>query len=85
MTRMKREEQDRLARTILTILCKGNVCRTDLLRLTIKRNSGATLSRFNAVLMYLHRKGFVDKLGPPRSRAPYKITEKGKRFLEIME
>ena len=85
MTRMKREEQDRLARTILTILCKGNVCRTDLLRLTIKKNSGATLSRFNTVFSYLCRKGFVEKLGPTRSRAPYKITDRGARFLEIME
>ncbi len=79
----KREEQDRLAKIILSYLERyGKLCRTDLLKLTLRRCG--TPRKFDSIFEYLRRKGFVEKLGEPRSRAPYKITEKGRKFLEVL-
>jgi len=80
----RREEQDLLVRIILSCLDKrGNLCRTDLLKLTLRQCG--TPRRFEGLFTYLRRKGYVEKLGPAGSRAPYKITEKGKTFLEALE
>jgi len=80
----RREEQDHLARIILSCLEKrGRICRTDLLKLTLRQCG--TPAKFESLFEYLRRKGFIEKLGEPRTRAPYRITEKGKKFLEVME
>jgi len=79
----KREEQDRLARIILSCLEKrGRISRTDLLKLTLRQCG--TPQKFNSIFQYLNRRGWVEKLGPPKSRAPYQITEKGRKFLELL-
>jgi len=80
----RREEQDRLARVILSKLEKrGKLCRTDIMKLTLRECGTPAL--FCSIFEYLRKKGYVQKLGPARTRAPYTITEKGKRFLEVIE
>jgi len=79
-----REEQDRLARIILSCLQKrGRICRTDLLKLTMQECG--TPRKFDSIFQYLKRCGWVEKLGPPKSRAPYQITEKGRKILELLK
>lgn len=80
----RREEQDRLAKIILSCLeRRGRVRRTDLLKLTLRQCG--TPRKFDSIFEYLRRHGWVEKLGPPRSRAPYRITEKGRKFLDLIE
>jgi len=79
----RREEQDRLARIILSCLDKRDrICRTDLLKLTLRQCG--TPRKFDSVFQYLRRCGWVEKLGPSKSRAPYQITDKGRKFLELL-
>jgi len=62
----------------------GPLGRTQLEKRTlIKAGSGATRARFDGVFEFLKEHGYVEKASEGY-RAPYRITEKGRRFLEAI-
>ncbi|NIN01539.1 MAG: hypothetical protein GTO24_26630 [candidate division Zixibacteria bacterium] len=78
-----REEQDRLTTIILEELEKGELRHGDLLKQTLIRCGSR--SKFSMIMRYLLRHGFIVKRGRKGGRAPYKITEKGRKQLSILE
>ena len=72
------EKHRELAIKILNVLEKGDYCWGDLLRKTLSMPG-----RFSRVMRSLREDEFVQKLGGIGSRAPYHITEKGKKQLQI--
>lgn len=72
----------RLARIVLAELSRQPLHRTELERRTITRYG--THSRFEGIFHYLRENGYVEKTAQ-RHRAPYGITEKGRKFLEALE
>ncbi|MEM0314103.1 MAG: hypothetical protein QXQ41_06120 [Candidatus Bathyarchaeia archaeon] len=80
---MKKRERDlHLARIVLAELVKaGSLRRRDLEKRTlIKCGTRAT---FDSILAFLKNQGYITKASAEQM-APYKITEKGKRFLEAL-
>jgi len=73
------EERLRLAKIVLSELDRRPLSRTELEKRTIKQCG--THSTFEGIFRYLKQNGYVEKTAP-RHRAPYRITEKGRRFLE---
>lgn len=51
---------------------------------TRKKCEGETRATFDSMLRFLVRNGYVQKTGPAK-RAPYCITERGKKFLGELE
>ena len=72
------EKHRELATKILSALEKGDYCWGDLLRKTLSMPG-----RFSRVMKTLREDELVQKLGGRGSRAPYRITEKGKKQLQI--
>jgi len=73
----------RLARVVLAELVKagGGLRRRDLEKRTlIKCGTRAT---FDSILAFLKAQGYIAKASE-RHTAPYQITDKGKRFLEVL-
>ncbi|MEM2631356.1 MAG: hypothetical protein QXE00_02180 [Candidatus Bathyarchaeia archaeon] len=72
----------RLARIVLAELAKaGSLRRRDLEKRTlIKCGTRAT---FDSILAFLKNQGYITKASAEHM-APYKITEKGRRFLEAL-
>lgn len=69
----------RLAKIVLHELNRMPLSRTQLEKRTV-RGCG-THASFEGIFQYLKENGYVEKSGE-RHRAPYRITEKGKKFLE---
>ncbi|MEM3596512.1 MAG: hypothetical protein QXJ53_00035 [Candidatus Bathyarchaeia archaeon] len=80
---MKKRERDlHLARIVLAELVRaGSLRRRDLEKRTlIKCGTRAT---FDSILAFLKNQGYITKASAEHT-APYKITDKGKRFLEAL-
>ena len=73
------EERLRFAKVILHELSREPLSRT-LLNKRFIHQSG-TSATFEGILKFLTRNGYVEKSGSAH-RAPYRITDKGKRLLE---
>ena len=83
---MKDPERDQLRKTILELLMKGRVCWTDLKKKVLgSRQPFATDRTFSHQMKYLEKAGYIKKLGEKGTRAPYEITQKGKRLLSLFE
>lgn len=83
---MKDQERDLLRKTILELLMKGRVCWTDLKKKVLGScQPFATDRTFSHQIRYLEKAGYIEKLGEKGTRAPYEITEKGKRLLSLFE
>lgn len=67
-----------LAKVVLAELSKGPLRRRDLHKRTLRRCG--TPATFASILNYLKQHGHVEKMSL-RHTAPYRITEKGMRFL----
>lgn len=78
---MKRglEERLRLAKIVLSELNKQPLGRTELEKRTVKQCG--THATFEGIFRYLKKKRYLEKT-EQRHRAPYRITEKGRKFLE---
>ena len=68
-----------LAKVVLVELSKGHLRRRDLHTRTLRRRG--TSATFTSILNYLKQQGHVEKTSAKHT-APYRITEKGMRFLE---
>jgi DNA-binding PadR family transcriptional regulator len=68
-----------LAKVVLAELSKGPLRRRDLHKRTLRQCG--TPATFTSTLNYLKQRGHVEKMSTKHT-APYRITEKGKRFLE---
>lgn len=80
MRRKKIIQHENLERVVLAELLKfGPLSRTELCKRTLK--SCGTPATFDAILNHLKNTGRVVKTSG-KHRAPYVITDKGKRFLE---
>lgn len=83
---MKDQERDELRKTVLGLLLKGRVCWTDLKKKVLGScKSFATDCTFSHEMVYLERSGCIRKLGKKGSRAPYELTDKGRRLLTWLE
>ncbi len=78
----KLEERMRLAAAILRSLEEGPKRYTTLLRLTLDLQG--TPSRFIYLLRWLEERGYVEKTGRKETSAPWRITEKGRKFFEAI-
>ena len=67
-----------LAKVVLAELSKGPLRRRDLHKRTLRRCG--TPATFASILNYLKQHGHIEKTSL-RHTAPYRITEKGMRFL----
>ena len=78
-------ERLRLARAVLRELNRQPLGRTNLEKKIVRRlDVHATHATFEGIFQYLVKSGYVQKSGP-RHRAPYRITEKGKKLLEGLQ
>jgi len=83
---MKDHERDELRKTILEFLSRGRVCWTDLKKRVLGScKSFATDCTFSRQISYLEEARCVRKLGAKGSRAPYEITDKGRRLLAALQ
>jgi predicted transcriptional regulator len=73
------QERLRLAKIVLNELNKQPLRRTELEKRTIRQCG--THNKFVTILRYLKQSGYVEK-AQPKLRAPYRITERGRKFLE---
>jgi len=72
-------EKHRLAKVILHELNRQSLGRSRLERKTIMHCGSH--SKFESLFAYLLGNGYIEKAGEAH-RAPYRITEKGRKFLE---
>lgn len=72
-------EKHNLAKVILRELSKQPLGRTKLERKAVIHCGSR--SKFESLFAYLLENGYIEK-SSEKHRAPYRITEKGKRFLE---
>jgi len=78
-------ERLRLARAVLRELNRQPLGRTNLEKKIVRRHDiHATHATFEGIFQYLVKSGYVQK-SEPRHRAPYRITEKGKKLLEGLQ
>jgi len=70
-----------LAKTVLKQLAKRSLCRTELERRTVRKYG--THATFESIFLYLIQSGYVVK-SDQKHRAPYTLTEKGKKLLEVL-
>ena len=68
-----------LAKVVLAELSKEPLRRRDLHTRTLRRRG--TPATFTSILNYLKQQGHIEKTSTKHT-APYRITEKGMRFLE---
>lgn len=74
-------ERMNLAKTVLKELDRQALCRTELEKRTVRKQG--THSTFEGILHYLIQEGYVEK-SDVKHRAPYKLTERGAKFLEVL-
>lgn len=80
MTKRRTKRIDlRLAKVVLAELSKEPLRRRDLHKRTLRRCG--TPATFSSILYYLKEHGHVEKASIKHT-SPYRITEKGMRFLE---
>ncbi len=79
MRRLK--DRMNLAKTVLKELERQPLCRTELEKRTVRKSG--THATFEGIFRYLVQSGYVQKSGQ-KHRAPYVITEKGAKFLEVL-
>jgi DNA-binding PadR family transcriptional regulator len=72
-------ERLHLAKTVLHELSRQSICRTELEKRTVKKLG--THATFEGIFSYLVQNGYVQK-SEQKHRAPYVITEKGRKLLE---
>ena len=83
---MKDQERDDLLKTMLGLLANGRVCWMDLKKKVLGScKPFATDCTFSRQMRYLERAGHIKKLGEKRTRAPYEITDKGRRLLAALQ
>ncbi|NWG10246.1 hypothetical protein HXY33_00605 [Candidatus Bathyarchaeota archaeon] len=75
-------ERLRLARTVLHELNRQSLCRTELEKRTVRK--WGTHATFEGIFNYLVQNGYIQK-NEQRHRAPYVITEKGRKLLEGLQ
>ena len=74
-------ERMHLAKTVLKELNKQPLCRTELEKRTVRKSG--THATFEGIFQYLIQSGYIVK-SEQKHRAPYAITEKGAKFLEVL-
>ena len=74
-------ERLNLAKTVLKELSKQPLCRTELEKRTTRKLG--THATFEGIFCYLVQGGYVVK-SDPKQRAPYTVTEKGEKLLEVL-
>ena len=74
-------ERMNLAKTVLKELNKQPLCRTELEKRTVRKSG--THATFEGIFRYLIQSGYIVK-SDQKHRAPYAITEKGAKFLEVL-
>jgi DNA-binding PadR family transcriptional regulator len=70
-----------LAKIVLKELEKQPLSRTELEKRTVRKSG--THATFEGMFRFLVQSGYVQKSGQ-KHRAPYVITEKGAKFLEVL-
>jgi len=73
------KERLRLAKIVLAELSKQPLRLVELEKRTVKQCG--THAKFQSIFRFLKQNGYVEKAGTQRT-APYRITEKGQKFLE---
>ncbi|MBT0160681.1 hypothetical protein G4O51_11945 [Candidatus Bathyarchaeota archaeon A05DMB-2] len=76
------EERLRYAKMILREVSREPLSRTELCKRFV-RASGSPAS-FDGLMRFLVRNGFVEKASSEH-RAPYRLTDRGRRFLEGLQ
>jgi predicted transcriptional regulator len=79
MRRLK--DRINLAKIVLKELKKQPFSRTELEQRTVRK--AGTHATFEGIFRFLVQSGYVQKSGQ-KHRAPYVITEKGAKFLEVI-
>lgn len=74
-------ERMNLAKTVLKELERQSLCRTELERRTVRKYG--THATFEGIFRYLLQGGYIVK-SDQKHRAPYALTEKGKKLLEVL-
>ena len=78
---MKDYERDTMRKIILSLVKKGPIHWTDLKKKILGScHPFATDSTFAAQMRYLLRNGHIERV----ERGTYRITDKGKKYLEIL-
>ena len=75
----KLHERLHLAKIVLTELRKASLGRTELEKRTVKKFG--THATFENIFRFLIQNGYVQK-NEQKHRAPYVVTEKGRKLLE---
>jgi predicted transcriptional regulator len=70
-----------LAKTVLKELDRQQLCRTELEKRTVRKNG--THATFEGIFQFLIQGGYIVK-SDQKHRAPYALTERGKKFLEVL-
>lgn len=74
-------ERMNLAKTVLKELERQSLCRTELERRTVRKYG--THATFEGIFRYLLQGGYIVK-SDQKHPAPYTLTEKGKKLLEVL-
>ena len=70
-----------MAKAVLKELSRQPLCRTELEKRTVRKFG--THATFEGIFRYLVQNGYVVK-SEQKHRAPYALTERGKKFLEAL-
>ena len=70
-----------LAKTVLKELDRQQLNRTELEKRTVRKNG--THATFEGIFRYLIQGGYIVK-SAQKHRAPYELTEKGEKLLEVL-
>ncbi len=70
-----------LAKIVLKELNRQPLSRTELEKRTVRKEG--THATFEGIFRFLVQSGYIQKSGQ-KHRAPYVITEKGAKFLEVI-
>ncbi len=79
MRRLK--DRMNLAKIVLKELERQPLSRTELEKRTVRK--AGTHATFEGIFHYLFQSGYLQKSGQ-KHRAPYVLTEKGAKFLEVI-
>ncbi len=74
-------ERIHLAKTVLHELSRQPLSRTELEKRTTRKTG--THATFEGIFQYLIQAGYIQK-NEQKHRAPYVLTEKGAKFLEVI-
>jgi hypothetical protein len=74
-------ERMNLAKTVLRELSRQPLCRTELEKRTVRKSG--THATFEGIFLYFIQGGYIMK-SEKKHRAPYILTDKGAKFLEVL-